>query len=207
MTKEYLRLEPIGCLFIAAFISILGVQFVAMLIHRFDTFSHVLATTKLPFCKKMTEEDIAFEKHADTIAQALQRTAEDDILLELRRSTMTAPGRRKTVHELSDNSRRPFRMFGNFEKLFRKKLRDPKASGLTRHMFSRMSRNTFDAFERRRSTILENRRSQSQRPSYVYDSADNLRSTNDPIFHPNSEQMNSTRFHYDNPAFRQDENV
>lgn len=76
-------------------------------------------------------EDIALEKHADTIAQALQRTAEDDVVFELRRSTMTAPGRRKTVHELSENSRRPFRMFKNFEKLFRKKLHDPKASGIT----------------------------------------------------------------------------
>ncbi|KYQ59578.1 Uncharacterized protein K02A2.6 [Trachymyrmex zeteki] len=52
LTKEYLRLEPIGCLFIVAFVSILGIQFCAMLFHRFDTFSHVLANTKLPSCTK-----------------------------------------------------------------------------------------------------------------------------------------------------------
>ncbi|KYN42444.1 Chitin synthase 3 [Trachymyrmex septentrionalis] len=53
LTKEYLRLEPIGCLFIVAFVSILGIQFCAMLFHRFDTFSHVLANTKLPSCTKV----------------------------------------------------------------------------------------------------------------------------------------------------------
>ncbi|EFN87468.1 hypothetical protein EAI_04426 [Harpegnathos saltator] len=50
VTKQYLRLEPIGCLFIIGFVSILGIQFVSMLIHRFDTFTHVLANMKIKLC-------------------------------------------------------------------------------------------------------------------------------------------------------------
>lgn len=45
--KDYLQLEPIGCLFILAFVLILFVQFVAMLFHRFETFHHILANTPL----------------------------------------------------------------------------------------------------------------------------------------------------------------
>ncbi|KYN04745.1 Chitin synthase 3 [Cyphomyrmex costatus] len=64
LTKEYLRLEPIGCLFIVAFVSILGIQFCAMLFHRFDTFSHVLANTKLPFCTKVILKKKKFMKYS-----------------------------------------------------------------------------------------------------------------------------------------------
>ncbi|KMQ91842.1 chitin synthase [Lasius niger] len=230
MTKEYLRLEPIGCLFIAAFISILGVQFFAMLVHRFGTFSHVLANARLPFCAKITSsEDSAFEKDADKIAQGLQRMAEDDLIYELRRSTMTSPSRRRTVQELTENSQGSSRMMGNFERLFRRKLHDPNASdkckvtkvgkreGLSRHMSTRMSQSAFSAFERRRSTLLEERRrstlleerrTQTQKPYDIYDDADNLRRpSNNQAFQLQPRRSNSNQFQYDNPGFKQDENI
>lgn len=47
--KDYLQLEPIGCLFILGFVLILFVQFVAMLFHRFETWHHILANTNLKF--------------------------------------------------------------------------------------------------------------------------------------------------------------
>ena len=47
ITKEYLELEPIGMLFIIFFGAILVIQFIAMLIHRFGTLSHMLATTDI----------------------------------------------------------------------------------------------------------------------------------------------------------------
>lgn len=55
LTKQYLKLEPIGCVFILGFVSILAVQFICMLIHRFDTFTHVLANMriKLLCCTKV----------------------------------------------------------------------------------------------------------------------------------------------------------
>ncbi|XP_018314062.1 uncharacterized protein [Mycetomoellerius zeteki] len=204
LTKEYLRLEPIGCLFIVAFVSILGIQFCAMLFHRFDTFSHVLANTKLPSCTKITSsEDNVFEKHADKIAQILQRMAEDDVIFELRRSTVTSLSKRN-VHELPGNSKRSLKILGNFEKLFRRKLRDP-SSGLSQRMSSQMPKSAFDAFELRRSTILaEKRRTQTRKSYEIYDNADNLRSSNDQTFPPG--QSSSHQFH-DNSGFKRDENI
>lgn len=80
----------------------------------------------------MTSSEDSFEKDADKIAQELQRMAEDDLIFELRQSTMTSPSRRRTIHELTkkEPSQGPSRMLGNFERLFRRKLRDPNASGI-----------------------------------------------------------------------------
>ena len=50
LDKDYLKLEPIGCVFIVGFIVILSVQFIAMLFHRVDTFAHMLANTKIDWC-------------------------------------------------------------------------------------------------------------------------------------------------------------
>ncbi|XP_011705416.1 PREDICTED: uncharacterized protein LOC105460624 isoform X2 [Wasmannia auropunctata] len=128
LTKEYLRLEPIGCVFIAAFISILGIQFCAMLIHRFGTLSHVLANTKLPCTKMTSSEDDVFEKHANKIAQLLQRMAEDDVIFEHRRSTVTSFNKRNAHELITENSKRSLKILGNFERLFRRKLHDPSSA-------------------------------------------------------------------------------
>ncbi|XP_072762919.1 chitin synthase chs-2 [Anoplolepis gracilipes] len=210
MTKDYLRLEPIGCLFIAAFISILGIQFFAMLFHRFGTFSHVLANARLPCCTKVTSSENAFEKDAYKIAQGLQHMVEDDLISKIRRSTMTSPSRRRTIHELTEKGplQGPSKMLRNFEKLFRRKLRDPNASGLSRHMSTRMSKGAFNAFERRRSTILAERRTQTQKPYDIYDDTNNLRRPlNNPISQLQPGQSNSNQFQYNNPGFKQDENL
>ncbi|XP_011253680.2 chitin synthase chs-2 [Camponotus floridanus] len=212
MGKEYLKLEPIGCLFIVAFISILGIQFFAMLFHRFDTFAHMLASTRLPFCSKITSsEDSIFGRDADKIAQGLQHMADDDLIFEFRRSTLTSPGRRRTISELTKKgpSHGPLRMLGNFEKLFRRKLRNPNASGLTRHMSRRMSKGAFDAFERRRSSILaERRRTQTQKPYDIYDDANDLRRHSNHIFNNlQPRHSNSSQFQYDNRGFKPDENI
>ena len=77
-----------------------------------------------------SSEDSVFEKHADKIAQILQRMAEDDVIFELRRSTVTSLSKRN-VHELPGNSKRSskrsLKILENFEKLFRRKLRDPSS--------------------------------------------------------------------------------
>lgn len=80
--------------------------------------------------------------------------------------------------------------------------------GLSRRISSQVSKNAFSAFERRRSTILsERRRTQNQKP-YIYDDADNLRRTsNGRSFRSQPRQTNVNQFHYDNPGFKQDENM
>jgi hypothetical protein len=47
ISKEYLELEPIGMLFILFFGVILIIQFLAMMVHRFGTLSHMLSTTQI----------------------------------------------------------------------------------------------------------------------------------------------------------------
>jgi hypothetical protein len=192
-----------------------------------------------------TSSKNANEGHADRIAQELKRMAEDDINIEYRRNTVSS--RRKTIHEITENSQKRSKMIGgNFKSLFLRMLRDPNASGiivinltyimflcgichtfrilyfiilfehflyillgLSRRMSSQVLKNAFSAFERRRSTILsEKRRTQTQRPYDIYDDADNLRRvSNGRIFYPQPRQTNVTQFQYDNPTFKQDENI
>jgi len=73
-------------------------------------------------------------------------------------------------------------------------------------MSSRMPKSAFSAFERRRSTILaDKRRTQTQKSFDIYDDTDNLRPSNNQTFQ--SGQSNSHQFQYDNPGFKRDENT
>lgn len=96
-------------------------NFLSPIIKSYSYFSH---------CQMASSEDSVFEKHADKIAQILQRMAEDDVIFELRRSTVTSPSIRN-AHELTDNSKRSLKILGNFERLFRRKLRDPNSGIIT----------------------------------------------------------------------------
>lgn len=73
-----------------------------------------------------SSKDGVFEEHADKIAQILQRMAEDDVIFEFRRSTVTSPSK-QNAHESTKNSKGSLKILGNFEKLFRRKLRDPSS--------------------------------------------------------------------------------
>ncbi|CAL7946040.1 unnamed protein product [Xylocopa violacea] len=81
--KKYMYLEPIGCLFIIAFVFILFVQFLAMLNHRFNTFTHVLANVKLKIpCLNKGEyasNDLVTNTHAKNIAEGLQNCLNNNI--------------------------------------------------------------------------------------------------------------------------------
>ena len=44
---EYLRLEPVGLVFVLAFVFIIALQLVGMLMHRIMTLGHIVASTKL----------------------------------------------------------------------------------------------------------------------------------------------------------------
>ncbi|UYV62604.1 chs1 [Cordylochernes scorpioides] len=56
--KEYLELEPIGLVFAVFFALILIIQFVAMLFHRFGTFSHMLAAAEFNFFNAKTTDEL-----------------------------------------------------------------------------------------------------------------------------------------------------
>ncbi|VDL76918.1 unnamed protein product [Nippostrongylus brasiliensis] len=70
-----LQLEPLGFVFLIFFMSILVIQFVAMLCHRFGTLAHIIASTEL-FCfrktvGKLSEEELVVQ-NAVEIARELQ---------------------------------------------------------------------------------------------------------------------------------------
>ncbi|VDP13666.1 unnamed protein product [Heligmosomoides polygyrus] len=70
-----LQLEPLGFVFLIFFMSILVIQFIAMLCHRFGTLAHIIASTEL-FCVKKTvgklsEEELVVQ-NAVEIARELQ---------------------------------------------------------------------------------------------------------------------------------------
>lgn len=101
--QEHLELEPIGSLFVLFFGTILGIQFCAMLVHRFGTISQILASTSLNWycCSAGGGDGIKDELRGDAydIAKALQQPKiqfdDDDSDAE-----QEEPVRRATIHKL-----------------------------------------------------------------------------------------------------------
>lgn len=90
----YLKLEPIGVVFVFFFLLILVIQFIAMLFHRFGTISHILASTELFCCRpniKDISDDEFIEKNAVEIARALQalRGIDEDELMSMESGEIT----------------------------------------------------------------------------------------------------------------------
>ncbi|XP_055344655.1 chitin synthase chs-2-like [Paramacrobiotus metropolitanus] len=90
----YLKLEPIGVVFVFFFLLILVIQFIAMLFHRFGTISHILASTELFCCRpniKDISDDEFIEKNAVEIARALQalRGIDEDELMSMESGELT----------------------------------------------------------------------------------------------------------------------
>lgn len=75
--EEKLEMEPIGLVFVFFFAFILIIQFAGMILHRFGTLSHILASVELtPFSTKSDEDindDEFIEKNGVRIARDLQR--------------------------------------------------------------------------------------------------------------------------------------
>ncbi|XP_071447222.1 chitin synthase chs-2-like [Hetaerina americana] len=82
ISKGYLKLEPIGLVFVFFFGLILVIQFIAMLIHRMGTFSHILASTELScyFTQKVenVNDDAISYKEALAITRKIQQLKESD---------------------------------------------------------------------------------------------------------------------------------
>lgn len=84
-----LQLEPIGLLFLVFYMSILVIQFVAMLLHRFSTLEHIIASTNLFFSKGRSEKSVLSDQgvqYAVERARELQAIRgidemEDDVIV------------------------------------------------------------------------------------------------------------------------------
>ena len=53
----YLKLDPIGLIFVVFFAVVLVIQVIGMLIHRWGTISHIISTTKLPLFNRNLQEN------------------------------------------------------------------------------------------------------------------------------------------------------
>jgi len=86
LQRTPLRLEPIGVVFVAVFAVILSIQFLAMLVHRFGTFCHILASTVIEWCTKDVDavaKDTALEKEGLSLIRKLQKLKnKEGMLLE-----------------------------------------------------------------------------------------------------------------------------
>lgn len=120
--RHYLKLEPIGLLFVIFFGIILLIQFLAMLIHRFGTISQILATTKLDwYCGKKSGElshQAKLKGAAVTIARQLQKPQpqwDEDNMTEEQEKVE----RRGTIHRILYQHRNRVD-FSNLETNFRR---------------------------------------------------------------------------------------
>jgi chitin synthase len=76
MQKNSLQLEPIGVMFVAVFAVIIVIQFTAMLVHRFGTFMHILASTIIDMCTKDVQsiaKEQALEKDGLQLVRKLHK--------------------------------------------------------------------------------------------------------------------------------------
>nr|ALM23645.1 chitin synthetase 1b [Leptinotarsa decemlineata] len=166
ISKEYLQLEPIGLVFVFFFALILVIQFVAMLLHRFGTIAHILASTELNWsCTKKKEEmspNALLDKQAVEIVKQLQRLQGIDG--DYDNDSGSGPdriGRRKTIHNLEKAAQKK-RQIGTldvaFKKRFAKLNANPEGGSpvLSRRMT--MRRETMKALEVRINSVMAERR-------------------------------------------------
>lgn len=152
--REHLQLEPIGLVFVIFFGMILGVQFIAMLIHRFGTISQILATTQLNFwsCGKQSSEaspQAELKGAATDIARRLQKPQE-----QWDEHAMSDIERRGTIHKiLYQHGNRTD--FSNLETNFRRAYF--KDGDLNLGRFT-VSRKTLTLLDTRRKSMVEQRR-------------------------------------------------
>ncbi|VDN06264.1 unnamed protein product [Thelazia callipaeda] len=159
-----LQLEPIGLVFLLFFMSILIIQFIAMLLHRFGTMAHIIASTEL-FCWRkrvdhLTEDELVVQ-NAVEIARELQAIRGVDESDETSLPEEQAISRRNIVRNLESSKRSMYRpRTETLDAAFRKRffaLSSIKAidrSNSEKRLTLR--RNTIRAIERRRNSIFGN---------------------------------------------------
>ncbi|CAD6197537.1 unnamed protein product [Caenorhabditis auriculariae] len=171
-----LQLEPIGLVFLLFFMSILVIQFLAMLCHRFGTLAHIIASTEL-FCFRKTidklSEDELVVQNAVEIARELQAIRGVD-----EHNQETEPGedrgisRRRVVQNL-ESSRRSMmkRKTETLDAAFKKRFFALSSEGQLEPGFSSrdntkrltLRKGTIRALEHRRDSLfgtLDNRKGQ-----------------------------------------------
>ncbi|KAK4876419.1 hypothetical protein RN001_012841 [Aquatica leii] len=164
-----LELEPIGFVFLIFFFSLLVVQFIAMLFHRFSTFSQILSTTYINWNffkslkkEQLTEEEILARNPVKVVKKLFKLKGADDDVEDEDDDKKVAIGRRKTVQILAESG--PKRTsINDLREAFEKRLNknyDARGSHAVK-------RSLVSAVHKRRSTI-KYRKSVQFRTSNTY---------------------------------------
>ncbi|KAG8237766.1 hypothetical protein J437_LFUL017830, partial [Ladona fulva] len=125
-----MELEPIGLVFVFFFGVILVIQFIAMLMHRLGTLSHILASTELGcYCAKKLEDvsnDVMTVGEAYIFSMQIQKLAgiNDDNKHQRKSSRIDRyqVGRRKTAVRLEESINKPQRNINTLDEAFRTRM-------------------------------------------------------------------------------------
>lgn len=146
MYRTYLQLEPIGFVFLIFFFALMIVQFFCMCVHRFGTFSQIIANTNVTFSnntKKLSTQDLLEADPVKIVKEHLQsfKDEEFDMMEE-------KVERRKTMQVLVGNLRRKTQkvQYVDLEENFRNKfdeddLADPSSERIRRKTVMFVSKN------------------------------------------------------------------
>jgi chitin synthase len=124
--EEKLEMEPIGLVFVFFFAFILIVQFAGMILHRFGTLSHILASVELNWFDRKSDEDISedafIDKNAIQIARDLQRLKgiDEDDKSDDSKYGVNAMANRNFIARLDKRNKHP-RQVGTLDVAFKKR--------------------------------------------------------------------------------------
>ncbi|XP_048522963.1 chitin synthase chs-2 [Dendroctonus ponderosae] len=190
--KTYLELEPIGFVFLIFFFLLMGIQFFGMLVHRFGTFSQIMANTDVEFGKtkieNMTEDELLRRDPLKTFKKLikLKGVNGDD---EKEEDVDAHVSRRKTVADLAKNKDKKRAIINDLDSAFQArmaKIRNGEETDVA------VPRKTLQAIHRRRSTVMNIRKSQLRpfNPNAFRSFPENIPQDNSSIV-----------YQYDNPTF------
>lgn len=191
LTKTRLQLEPIGFVFLIFFFGLMMVQFICMFLHRFGTFSQIMANTELDLnlfdtkVENMTEDEL-LEKDPIKIFRKLIKLKGVNGDDEKEEEVNSHVSRRTTVAALMKNRNKKRAVINDLDTAFAmrmEKIRNNEESDVP------IPRKTVAAINRRRTTILK-RKSEMQFPSTMYNN-----------FPKEDDDDLYTTHHFDNPAF------
>ncbi|XP_022916126.2 chitin synthase chs-2-like [Onthophagus taurus] len=155
--KDYLKLEPIGGVFLIAFASLLFIQFIAMLIHRLKTFAQIVANTNIRLFDRsvdnLTEEEVVAMNPVEYIKKLQKLKGADDSDDEDDAFMFVAPERRPTVFRLQKSALKQQQPINDLEEAFTKR------TELIDNYKGPLPRKTVEVIADRRRTIMEKRKS------------------------------------------------
>ncbi|KAL1490875.1 hypothetical protein ABEB36_011558 [Hypothenemus hampei] len=154
ITQSFLELEPIGFVFLIFFFLLMGIQFCAMIIHRFGTFSQIMANTDIDFgtgkIENMTEDEILENDPLKIFKKLikLQGVNDDDMVEEADDVNLR---NRQSVMKMVQDKDKKVAVISDVDQAFSTRMariRNNQKSDVV------LKRETLAAINRRRSTVL-----------------------------------------------------